>query len=152
MAITLPRLCDDGGGNVLRQAKPGYEVPYPPSPPHGVRLSQFLPTFSGAARVNDINQLRDDVARHFFMERQAAGEGIGALSPPSRPPGSPPLTAVTGGGRGASPENSRATSPRSASPRGAVKGPGRSGARDGDGGSRPVSPARSSRSGKLDFM
>lgn len=97
---------------------------------------------------SEIEKLRDDVARQFFSERRAAGEGIGAFNPPSKPLGSSPITPVTGGGRGASPENSRVTSPRSASPRGAPKGPGKSvdragGESKGARTSRPGSPARS---------
>lgn len=92
---------------------------------------------------SEIHKLRDDVARQLFLERRAAGEGIGALNPPSKPLGSSPITPVTGGGRGASPENSRVTSPRSASPRGAPKGPGKSVERAGGGTPRPESPARS---------
>lgn len=115
--------------------------------------------------MNDVDHLRDEVARRLFMERRKAGEGVGAYSPSTRPPGSPPLTPITGGGRGASPESSRATSPRSVSPRGAAKCAGKSGGEErwgtravavvvgGGGGSRgdslrPPSPAWSTRSGE----
>ncbi|CAM9478113.1 unnamed protein product, partial [Ectocarpus sp. 13 AM-2016] len=99
-------------------------------------------------RGGDIDQLRDDVARRLYKERLLAGRGAAAASSPTRPVGSPAITPVTGGGRGASPEHSRPTSPRSASPRGATKGPGRSSPRGsvrdgGGGGSRPGSPTRS---------
>ncbi|CBJ33004.1 hypothetical protein Esi_0402_0018 [Ectocarpus siliculosus] len=99
-------------------------------------------------RGGDIDQLRDDVARRLYKERLLAGRGAAAASSPTRPIGSPAITPVTGGGRGASPEHSRPTSPRSASPRGATKGPGRSSPRGsvrdgGGGGSRPGSPTRS---------
>ncbi|CAN0500328.1 unnamed protein product, partial [Ectocarpus sp. 12 AP-2014] len=99
-------------------------------------------------RGGDIDQLRDDVARRLYKERLLAGRGAAAASSPTRPIGSPAITSVTGGGRGASPEHSRPTSPRSASPRGATKGPGRSSPRGsvtdgGGGGSRPGSPTRS---------
>lgn len=103
-------------------------------------------------RGGDIDQLRDDVARRLYKERLLAGRGAAAASSPTRPIGSPVITPVTGGGRGASPEHSRPTSPRSASPRGAAKGPGRSSPRGsvrdgGGGGSRPGSPTRSVCSG-----
>ncbi|CAM9176459.1 unnamed protein product, partial [Hapterophycus canaliculatus] len=101
-------------------------------------------------RGGGIEQLREDVARRLYKERLLAGTGAGAASPPTRPIGSAPITPVTGGGRGASPEHSRPTSPRSASPRGAAKGPGSSprGHTGGEGGwggggSRPGSPTRS---------
>ncbi|CAM9642035.1 unnamed protein product, partial [Sphacelaria rigidula] len=100
----------------------------------------------------EIDHLRDEVARQFFTERRAAGEGAGAYSPPTRPPSSPPLTPVTGGGRGGSPEHLRAASPRSASPRESPKGAGKTGEVDGEGrravgaGSGAASPTRSARS------
>lgn len=107
----------------------------------------------------EIEQLRGEIARRLFTERRAAGEGIGAYSPPTRPPGSPPLTPLTAGGKGASPEHSRPTSPRSASPRGALKGPGKSGGicedkaaevggREWGGGRTAASPTRSAHSGE----
>ncbi|CAM9280499.1 unnamed protein product [Ectocarpus sp. 4 AP-2014] len=115
----------------------------------GSRPSPLRLTFNdNEGRGGDIDQLRDDVARRLYKERLLAGRGAAAASSPTRPIGSPAITLVTGGGRGASPEHSRPTSPRSASPRGATKGPGRSSPRGserdgGGGGSRPGSPTRS---------
>lgn len=139
------------------QGSPSCEGPRPSSPLH---LETDNNDHHGhghgrAGRGGDIDQLREDVARHLYKERLLAGGGAGAASPPTRPIGSPPITPVTGGGRGASPEHSRPTSPRSASPRGAPKGPGgsprgdkgREGQWEG-GGSRPGSPTRSACSGE----
>eukprot|EP00904_Undaria_pinnatifida_P005465 jgi/Undpi1/2048/HiC_scaffold_12.g05434.m1 len=141
-----------GGGTGWSGQRRRQESCDPPSPmrSRGSGGSDgYCSPFRSISEVDNIDQLRDQVARQFFKERRAAGEGVGALSPPSRPPGSLPLTPVTSGGRGASPERPEVTSPRSASPKGAVKGPGKlssTGLSERMSGSSPPSPTRSAHS------
>ncbi|CAM9768530.1 unnamed protein product, partial [Scytosiphon promiscuus] len=93
---------------------PSYEGPRPS--PLRLEVDSNDNDCGDEGRGGDIDQLREDVARHLYKERLLAGGGAGAASPPTRPIGSAPITPVTGGGRGASPEHSRPTSPRPGSP------------------------------------